>query len=656
MRGRRGAPSTLPRLFGVYAIVVLVPVLLVGAALATSYRHEAQDRGLAEARSEARLVAQTAVEPVLDGRSLDAKLSSTEVHQLQALVRHAVRSHDVLRLRLRNLQGNVVFSDDGSGFRQRPEDEALDAARGHVVARLTRFNSDPEDTGPIGPEVVEVYLPLHAGASSRLVGVLELYLPYAPINADVTAGLHRLYVDLSVGLFALYAALLGISWSVTRRLRQQLRENAHLAQFDTLTDLPNRTLFERLAAAALVDTSPSHPIALAVVDLDRFKEVNDTLGHRSGDELLEGVATRLAEALDQGDVVARLGGDEYGLLLRGTDHERELWRLRTLLEADLDVGGISVSVEGSIGYVVAPHDGQDVSDLLVRADVAMYAAKSRHAGVLRFEDAQLTFDASSLHLASELRQAIEHDELVLHYQPKVGIADRVPVGVEALVRWMHPQLGLLPPDRFIPIAEQTDLIDRLTAWVLCRALRESAGLGDSLTVSVNVSARNLGRPGLVELVAAELAAAGQPGSRLTIELTETALLADPDRAMRTLASLRALGVGVSVDDFGRGQTSLGYLSSLPVTELKIDREFVCDMGEHPAHAAIVRSMVELGHNLGFEVVAEGVETEDVLEVLREMGCDHAQGYLLARPMPRSGLGEWLARELSVSASAGNRLA
>ncbi len=634
---------SLARLFVTYALITAVPVVLLGLVLAASYRSEANGRGVSVGRSEAALVAQTAVEPILDGRPLGQGLSPTEVAALNRLVKRAVGDHNVLRMRLRDLSGHVVYSDDGSGFAQTPEDEAIDAGRGTVFAKVTRLNADANDVGPAGPKAVEVYLPLTAGSPEHVVGVFEVYLPYAPIAVDVGAGLHSLYRDLLLGLGALYVALFVISVSVSRRLRQQVKENKFLAEHDALTELPNRSLFHQRAEEAVVHAVRSDSrAAIAIVDLDRFKEVNDTLGHDSGDQLLTLLAQRLADHIRPQDAVARLGGDEFGVILSEVGEAEEvLRRLREVIEHEVEVSGLPLSVESSIGYVISPDDGIDVDDLMQHADVAMYVAKAQHAGVVRYDAEHDHYDAANLGLIADLRRAIDADELVMHYQPKAALEDGHVAAVEALVRWQHPTLGLLYPDRFIPLCEQTDLIDRLTTWVMRTSLIDIRDLGD-MAVSVNVSARTLGRARFAEQVIAVLGELGVPPERLIIEITETALLTDPPRAAAVLAQLDAIGVRVSLDDFGIGQTSLGYLSSLPVHELKIDKSFVMDMMANPAHAAIVRSIVDLGHNLSLQVVGEGVETDDVFATLRDAGCDLAQGFLLARPMPAEQLRGWLS--------------
>lgn len=636
------------RLFAIYAAITFVPVFALGLVLAVTFRSDANLRGLAQGQSEAELIGQTAVEPELTGRPLSAGLSRAERRGLVRLVDRAVRERDVLRLRLRDLAGHVVFADDGSGFGGKPESEALDAAHGQPVALLTRLNSDTNDHGRHGVASVEVYLPLTVGVPGRRVGVLEIYLPYAPIARDVTAGLHRLYLDLALGLTALYLLLFAITVSVSRGLRREVAINAFLAHHDILTDLPNRALFLSRAEAAVAHAARSRkPAAIAIVDLDHFKDINDTLGHQSGDQLLTEIARRVSRDMRPGDTVARLGGDEFGVILRDVpDAEQALLRLRDVIEGEVEIRGLPLSVQPSIGFVTVSEPGADVDTLLQHADVAMYAAKAQHTGVVRYQPELDHYDAANLSLVAELRHAINAGELVLHYQPQSDIATGATVAVEALVRWQHPTHGLLYPDRFLPLAEQTDLIDKLTEWVLATALVEIRSLGGSrsdLAVAVNVSARTIGRTEFAQQVIQALKAHEVAPERLIIEVTETALLTDPVSAARVLTDLAEAGVAVSLDDFGRGQTSLGYLSALPIHELKIDRSFVTDMRDNPAHAAIVRSIIDLGHNLSMRVVAEGIETDEVLTTLRDHNCDLAQGFLLARPMTAASLELWLLR-------------
>jgi diguanylate cyclase (GGDEF)-like protein len=641
-------PHSAGRMFAVFAAVGLVPVVLLGLVLAHSYRSEANRRGLAEATSESALIASTAIEPLLHGQDLRQGLSAQEETALFQVAQDAKARGTILRLRLRDLNGQVVYSADGSGFGDAPEEQALDATKGEVDAELTHLNSDSNDTGPEGVEVVEVYRPLTSGTSLNRIGVLEIYLPYQTINDDITMGLRTLYRDLAIGLALLYLVLAGISLVTTRRLQRYAEVNAHLAEHDPLTGLPNRRLFHR-RIAELTAGPAGRCGAVAVIDLDRFKEVNDSLGHHNGDALLARLGARLAGAIRPGDTVARLGGDEFGVILARAKNEQEataaLERLGAALAEPVQISGLPLSAEASIGYALTPDDGDDPETLLQRADIAMYVAKAGHTGVVRYDAAQDHYDSDRLAVVGELRRALAEGELVLHYQPKTRLVDGAVTAVEALIRWHHPRHGLLFPDAFLPLAEQTGLIDPLTDWVIATALAQIKAWGAPATelgVAVNISARNLSNPTFADRVLEALADSGLPNDRLLLEITETALFTDLERATAVLQRLSAAGVPISLDDFGQGQTSLGFLSRLPLQELKIDRAFVTDMLTDTAHSAIVRSVIELAHNLGFVVVAEGVEDNQTMVELGVMRCDAAQGYVLARPLPAADLLGWIS--------------
>lgn len=645
-------PSTR-RLFVVYAVASLVPVLILGVCLLLLLHQQAASRGLGQGASEARLVARTGISPLLSGAPLDRGLTEADRTQLTRAVRLAIESGEVVRLRVRDLGGHVVFADDGTGLGT-VDDEALKAAGGGTVTHLSSLNSDLGDRGRLGSRVVEAYTPLYALATSQRIGVLEVYLPYSPIATDIGRGQLLLTGTLTLGLMLLWLVLLGISLSVTRRLRRQSDANAHQACHDPLTGLPNRAEFADRAALAVAQATSERPTAIVLVDLDRFKEVNDTLGHANGDLLLIALAERLSEQLREGDVVARLGGDEFGVILRAVRNAGEcvdvLNRLRAALGELLVVNGLPLTIEASMGFALAPDDSDQIDTLLMQADVAMYVAKGQQHGVVRYQPSQDEYDASTLTLIAELSGAIARDELVLHYQPKAELSDGRVSAVEALVRWQHPSRGLLYPDAFLPAAEKTQLIEPLTYWVLRRAIRDLAVFDPEgeIAVAVNISARSLIRVEFADEVLAVLAECGTPAQRVILEMTETALLADPDRAAATLTRLHVAGVRISIDDFGAGQTSLGYLATLPVTELKIDKQFVLAMTSDPRNAAIVRSVIELGHSLGFTVTAEGVETQAVLNELTMANCDLVQGYHLARPMDGASLSALLANRPTVA--------
>jgi diguanylate cyclase (GGDEF)-like protein/PAS domain S-box-containing protein len=445
-----------------------------------------------------------------------------------------------------------------------------------------------------------------------------------------------------------------------RELVRQAEINEHQALHDPLTGLPNRILFgERIGQAIREAQRSKTRLAVALIDLDRFKEVNDSLGHSAGDHLLINVGERMGGALRAADTVARLGGDEFGLLLPELTNTDDvlpvLERLQASLERPIQVQSLPIGIEASIGIAVYPDHGEDAQTLIQRADVAMYDAKRDGCTYTFYDDDAHDYDVTSLTLVAELRRAIAQRELVLHYQPKAALASGIVTSVEALVRWVHPERGMVFPDSFIPIAQETSLIGPLTLYVIEEALRQArawAGQGLELSIAVNLSTRNLLDRGFPKQVAELLSRWEVDPGWLELEVTESSMLANPTRAKAILSELSALGIRLSIDDFGTGYSSLAYLRQLPVDEIKIDRSFVIGMGVETGDAVIVRSTVDLGRNLGLEVVAEGVETIEHWERLRELGCNTAQGYFLSRPMPAEDLCEWLnARPVPVDLQA-----
>jgi diguanylate cyclase (GGDEF)-like protein/PAS domain S-box-containing protein len=431
----------------------------------------------------------------------------------------------------------------------------------------------------------------------------------------------------------------------------------HQAAHDGLTGLPNRIrLGECLTEAVAKVQREGGSAALLVLDLNRFKEVNDTFGHQDGDELLQEVAHRLASQRRCSETVSRLGGDEFALLLPSATTEDALRRadeLHQVLSAAFELQGFSVETGASIGVVLAPEHGSDADTLLRRADVAMYVAKQAGGGSALYSDEHDQHSPARLALVGQLRHAIEHNELTLYYQPKVESRDGEVIGVEALVRWAHPEHGFVMPDQFISLAEQSGLIGPLTKWVIGEALRQGRAWRDDgvvLPVAVNLSMRNLHDRQLAEHVQSALEQYDLPPDALELELTESSLMADPARAMAVLSQLSAMGLRMAVDDFGTGYSSLSYLKNLPVHELKVDRSFVRDMTGEPRDRAIVQSTIDLAHHLGLRVVAEGVEDAATWELLRRLGCDIAQGYYLSRPIPAGQLREWLANRPRLSES------
>ncbi len=447
--------------------------------------------------------------------------------------------------------------------------------------------------------------------------------------------------------------LLAVFWVLVvgyqGRTQRQAAENAHQALHDALTGLPNRTMLRDRTDQAIHQADRELvPAALLLIDLDRFKEVNDTLGHHYGDQLLVQVGERLQAALRQVDTVARLGGDEFAVLLprieTGEGATTVARKLQDVLEEPFLLEDLALDVEASIGVAVYPQHGSDADELLQHADIAMYVAKETHAGFVLFDPAQDQHSPRRLALLGELRRAIESDQLVLHYQPKVDAHSGRVLGVEALVRWQHPEHGLIPPGEFIPLAERTGLIGPLTHYVLDAALRQCQQwrqAGHELAVAVNISARRLLDVEFPDEVASLLARWEVPARLLVVEITESTIMADPDRALEILGRLDAMGVQLSIDDFGTGYSSMAYLKSLPVHELKVDRSFVTQMNSDSRDAVIVRSTIDLGRNLGLRVVAEGVEDQTTLQELDVLGCDAIQGYYVSRPVPPDDLIRWL---------------
>ncbi len=433
-----------------------------------------------------------------------------------------------------------------------------------------------------------------------------------------------------------------------RQVRNRQHELEYQAHHDALTNLPNRTLLQERLAQRIESPSPQQTgTALMIMDLDRFKEINDTLGHQTGDQVLQQVGERLCKALRETDTVARLGGDEFALLLPDVDEDEAkaiAEKLLAALESSFQISRHNLYVGASIGIALYPRHGSDVQTLVQRADVAMYNAKRRNSGYAVYALEQDQYTIGRLSLVADLRQAINQDQLSLHFQPKLDIKSGAVRGAEALLRWHHPERGLIPLEQIVPIAEQTGLIKSLTLWVLDEALRQNAywrEVGLDLHVAVNISVWNLHDPDLDTHIRARLEQWGIPENRLILEITESAMMADPAHAMDMLLRLDAMGVHLAVDDFGTGFSSLSYLKRFPVSELKIDKSFVMDMMDDENDAVIVRSTIDLAHNLGLRVVAEGVESKDILDMLYILGCDTAQGYHFSRPLPSEELLRWI---------------
>jgi diguanylate cyclase (GGDEF)-like protein len=544
------------------------------------------------------------------------------LQDLQDFIRRGEDAHDVEDLAARLLpqvqtllragraELTVVGHDDGRDLVRRVDDEG----------RITRAPA------PGAPTDGTLVVPLDASGTRGALSVADRLGDRTRFTDDDLALLRTLAGHLAVALHSV-------------RLLERLR---YEARHDSLTGLPNRAELSERIRRLIADAPATGRVGVLLLDLDRFKEVNDAFGHAIGDELLGVVARRLQAAVPAGCTVGRLGGDEFVVVVPASPDAEDravalAGAVARALAVPVHLSAAAVSTGACVGIAVA-EPGHVDADLLRRADTAMYAAKDARIPYLLYSDALDEGRRERLAMLMDMRAGLDDDQFELHYQPKVDLRSGVVTSVEALVRWDHPALGRLAPDAFITVAESTGLIDELTQVVLAKALRQQRRWRDEgldLSVAVNLSARNVNDPALPERVAAALATAGVPAERLILEITESSVMGDPERTVPTLERLAAIGVTLSLDDFGTGYSSLSYLQRLPVRELKIDRSFLLGLADvSTAHASrvLVRTMVGLGQSLGLTVVVEGVETGELLEELTHLGCDVAQGYLVSRPV------------------------
>jgi diguanylate cyclase (GGDEF)-like protein len=442
---------------------------------------------------------------------------------------------------------------------------------------------------------------------------------------------------------------------ITERRQSEVRI-AHMAHHDALTDLPNRVLLRDRLDAALVRVRRGEQLAVHYLDLDHFKSTNDSLGHSVGDELLKAVADRLRGCLRETDTIARLGGDEFAIIQTAIDQPTDAAilarRVREALTAPYQLADHQILADVSIGISIAPNDGTGSDQLLKQADMALYRAKSDGRGTFRFFEAEMDARVKARRMLElDLRKALANDEFELHYQPLVNLERNAVSGCEALLRWHHPERGMISPNDFIPIAEETGLIVKIGEWAMRKACAEAATWPDDITVAVNVSPIQFREPTLVLTVVNALAAAGLPARRLEIEITEAVLLRDNDATLSSLHQLRDLGVRVVMDDFGTGYSSLSYLRSFPFDKIKIDRSFIKDLSDGSDSAAIVQAITALATNLNITTTAEGTETVAQMDRIRSLGCTEMQGYLFSRPKSASDIAAMFRTGAAPAASA-----
>jgi diguanylate cyclase (GGDEF)-like protein len=643
-----------------FAVVTLLPILVLGWFLDSTVRHTIEHRtadvygGMTTAMFRMASDAIVSKEDMTRGTALPPERSSV----IDYLIKQVGADPTDVRVRIIDLDRHVLYANqtadrtDTDAVADSPELQK--AFGGRTATKYLRGTLTPGSTEE--RDLIELSIPIRFGEDRTVYGAIIASGIDGTVVQSIDRDVRRMQTSLVIALLGLWLALLPIASSVSRSLRRHAAANRHLALHDTLTGLPNRNLLQDQLARRL---QAGGELGLLLIDLDRFKDVNDTLGHGTGDHLLQGVAERLVASVRSGDTVARLGGDEFAVVI-GRQHGSEVGvsaaleavaaRVTESLVNPFLLDGIEVAIEASIGGAV--HGGADNpnpvdADLLLQhADIAMYAAKSNHDTYVEYRPDLDSHSPRRLALAADLGRALAaDDQLVLHYQPVASPTTGEVESMEALLRWYHPTLGLLPPTDFIPMAEQSGMMRLLSAKVLDLALAQTRSWLDAgldLSVAVNLSAADLRSTTLADEVLAALDAHGVPATRLELEVTETALLSSPDAAVSMVSMLRAHGVRIALDDFGTGYSSLTYLKDLSPDRLKIDRSFVDAMTHDPTDAEIVRSIISLAHSLRIGVTAEGVETRDHWELLRDLSCDLVQGYFLARPLPADEAIAWVA--------------
>jgi diguanylate cyclase (GGDEF)-like protein len=614
-------------------LVAAAAALVVGGFLAVhALQAKIEDRALHSTELSIRLIMALVVERNMTMADLKRGWFPEEsIKDMDADIGELRDRGDVAGLDVWNASnGHLVYISAGGPLADPLSREELQSVRrGEVVIEHGTADEKRAHT-------LDVALPYDVDHDGRIEAVVEVELPQDPIDASISQDSRMLY--LGAGVVALIGAALLVA-----TLRRQ-RAHKYAARHDALTGLGNRTLLNYRGTMAL---SRSPRLALFLLDLDGFKEINDTLGHQAGDDLLVAVAAALRQGARPADTVIRLGGDEFAVLLPDLPTPEAAtgaaYRLLESLREPVVISGVAVEIEASLGIALAPAHGTDLPTLLRCADVAMYEAKRGGRIVTVYDPETDARETRQLTVLAELRRAIAEGQLRLFYQPKSTAAGEVH-DVEALVRWQHPERGLLGPGEFLPLAEHTSLIRPLTEWVLREAARQCAAwrqAGYDLRIACNVSPRNLIDEDIPGAVAAAAGAAGIPLASLQIEITETAVMADPVRAIAVLADLHDMGVAVWIDDFGVGYTSLSYLTSIKAAGIKIDRQFVSRLLDNTNDEALVRNIIQLASDLGMTSLAEGVETAETWQCLTAVGCEEIQGYLLTRPLPPDAFLTWL---------------
>jgi diguanylate cyclase (GGDEF)-like protein len=639
--GRRRNPSLVLR-FTIFTAaglaVTSVAIFLVVRGFVSGQVQESIERNT-------RFVANVVLSERLRPADFAGPVTLARRKQLDRLFDRQVLVDDVDRASLYGRNGLVTYSTDHAMIGRRTVDsgDSLEVLRSAVISTFV----EPEGTGADERTVLKQVVPISFGAAPA--GAFVSTRDYAPIARSISGTFIPIAAVLEVLLLALFASFFPVLRVATRQLGSHIDEIEHLALHDSLTGLPNRRLFADRIEHVLADAIRSGGrAAVLLLDLDRFKEINDALGHADGDELLRAFSERLRSSLRDSDTVARLGGDEFGVVMRVSDTgdvAEAASRIHAALERPFAIGDLALDVGASIGGALFPDDATDPETLLRFADVAMYASKRNRTPVELYNPAQDSSSREALALGGEIRQALEDGSITAYFQPKVEVDTGAIVGAEALARWNHPIHGIVLPEAFLPLVEKAGLMRLLTNCVLELAVDQAVEwhrAGTPIDVAVNIDMSALIDPTFASAVGEILDHAGLPGELLTLEITETSLMADPVRARAVAEELAAIGVRLSIDDFGTGYSSLGYLTALPLSELKIDRSFVDRMAESPNDMTIVQTILDLGARLDLSVVAEGIESRATRDLLSRLGCTLAQGYELGSPVSAEMLTPLLA--------------
>ena len=651
------------RLTATFSLVSLAAMTILGAALVWASNQLLQQQALLQAQHTAQAYVQGAVEGDIGPRQLvSGTIPPGSLGQLDTMLARSASS-SLVGLRLWTDDGVLVYDSTSPtptrlGGQSRayggiPNPTQFEPASRRQDASSVAALVDEIDARGQSKRRLDVYVPIFY-QQTWPTGVAEVVLSYDETAAAVQRATHMILWLVFGGLGLLWLLQFRTVHRASRRLRSQAAENARLALLDPLTGLPNRRLFnDRLERAAAVSGRSGQRLGLVLLDIDRFKDVNDTLGHPRGDALLTQVAARLAATIRDTDSVARLGGDEFAILAPVLESvqagEALANRVKDAFLEPFDLDGLVLHIDTSIGLAVMPDHADDVTTLMARADIAMYSAKSSGEGPATFRET-VTGDgqhSSRLMLLGDLRRALANDgELHMHYQPKIDLRSGRVTGLEALVRWTHPELGLISPAEFIPVAEQTGLMKQVTARILGMVavqLSQWRLAGQELPVAVNLSARNLLEPDLDLAISALLDMHNLPARLLELEITESAIIEDPVRARQMLVRLTSLGLTVALDDFGIGNTSISQLGTMPLSTIKIDQSFITKLSSDTPGQVLVKAIIDLAHELGMGTVAEGVEDRHVAEHLAAMGCDTAQGYHWSAPLPAEEVPDVVSR-------------